>query len=559
MTDEQSAQTGAPASPAPIEQISKFANTALPSVQRTAAGLEPYSGPWGFDQIAHLLRRTMFGPSRNDSVSLLPLTRSQIVELLLAAQPAPDPPLNVNANDTAVPVGTTWINAPTNTSNGSRNSSLKSWWAGLMLNQPISLVEKMTLFWQNHYVSETDVVNDARWSYRQLALFRQNALGNFKNLTKLATIDGAMLRYLNGNSNTKTNPNENYARELQELLTIGKGPEIAPGNYTNYTEDDVKAAAKVLTGWRENGSTLATYFTLSRHDTTNKQFSADYGNTVVNGSTDPTGNAEIDAMLTMIFAQPETARFICRKLYRWFVYYIIDAATETNIIEPLAVILRANNYDITPVLRSLLNSAHFYDQVNAGCVIKSPIELTLGMCRQFSFVFPDDTDYIREYAHWTYIRGQATTMQMDLINQPNVAGWPAYYQLPQFYEIWINSDTLPKRNKFTDTMMTTGHSSGGFKVVADAIAFASQFSSPGDPNALIDEASQLLFPIAITANQKTYLKSSILIPGLGDYEWTAEWGAYVGDPTDPVKKGAVNTRLKALFGFMLDMPEYQLT
>jgi hypothetical protein len=145
-----------------IEQISKFANKALPSVQRTAAGLEPYAGPWGFDQIAHLLRRTMFGPSRSDIMNLLPQTRSQIVELLLAAQPAPNPPLNVNSNDTAVPVGTTWINAPTNTSNGSRNSSLKSWWVGLILNQPVSLTEKMTLFWQNHYVSESDVVNDAR-------------------------------------------------------------------------------------------------------------------------------------------------------------------------------------------------------------------------------------------------------------------------------------------------------------------------------------------------------------------------------------------------------------
>jgi len=277
------------------------------------------------------------------------------------------------------------------------------------------------------------------------------------------------------------------------------------------------------------------------------------------GQAGAAGANEVDALLAMIFAQSETARYICRKLYRWFVYYVIDAATETNVIEPLAVILRANNYDIKPVLRALLNSAHFYDLVNVGCVIKSPIELNLGMCRHFSFVFPDDLDYVRQYAHWTYIRNQAVAMQMDLINQPNVAGWPAYYQLPQFYEMWINSDTLPKRNKFTDTMMTTGHSSGGFKVVADAIAFASQFTTPGDPNALIDQASQLLFPIPITANQKTYLKSSILIPGLGDYEWTAEWNAYVADPTDAVKKGAVNTRLKALFQFMLDMPEYQLT
>lgn len=553
--EERSAETQYQPS---TEQISRFANTTLPTVDRTTAGLEHYAGPWGFDQVAHLLRRTTFGPPRQRILDMLPHTLDEVIDLLLTDQPVPDPPLNVSTSDTAVPVGQTWVNAAANASNNPRNSSLKSWWLGLMLAQEISLTEKMTLFWQNHFVSETDVVGDARFSYRQLALFRQHALGNFKTLTKLVTIDGAMLRYLNGDTNTKANPNENYGRELQELFTIGKGPEQAPGDYTNYTEADVQAAARVLTGWRADGTTLTGYFTLGRHDTLNKQFSADYGNTLITGSSDPTGNTEIDALMTMIFNQPETAKFICRKLYRWFVYYVIDNTAEANVITPLDNLLRTNNYDLKPVLRALFQSAHFFDPVNVGCVIKHPIDLTAGMCRHFSISFPDATLLTKQYALWTYVRNQATNMQMDLINQPNVAGWPAYYQIPQFYELWINSDTLPKRNEFTDTILTTGYTSGGFKLLADPIAFALQFSTPSDPVLLINDAAQLLFPIAITDVQKEYLKSSILIPGLADYEWTAEWNDYLANPTDTVKKGAVKSRLQALFVFMLDMPEYQL-
>ena len=121
-----------------------------------------------------------------------------------------------------------------------------------MLNEQASLREKMVLFWHNHFVTALGTIGDPRYGFRYNALLRKYALGNFKELALAITIDGAMLKYLNGNRNSKAAPDENYARELQELFTIGKGPEIGPGDYTNYTEDDVKAAAKVLTGWRLN-------------------------------------------------------------------------------------------------------------------------------------------------------------------------------------------------------------------------------------------------------------------------------------------------------------------
>src|SRR4051812_47350170 len=138
-----------------------------------------------------------------------------------------------------------------------------------------------------------------------------------------------MLRYLNGYLNTNTAPDENYGRELQELFTVGKGADNAS---PLFSEADVKAAARVLTGWTLNINTNSAVFIPSRHDTSNKPFSSYYNNTTVTGRTGTTaGDLELDDMLAMIFSNNDVALHICRKLYRWFVYYDIDAATETNV------------------------------------------------------------------------------------------------------------------------------------------------------------------------------------------------------------------------------------
>lgn len=550
---------------------SEFANRTLPVVPRSAAGLEPYAGPWGPPQVRHLLRRTTFGASPQDVAALSAMTPGDLVDLLLAETPLPDPPLNTNANDTGAPVGGTWIDAPTSDFNASRHNSLRAWWIGLMLNQGASLREKMTLFWHNHFATESAIIRDARFTYRNNALLRSRALGNFRALTKDVTLDGAMLRYLNGDTNTAANPNENYARELQELFTIGKGPEIGPGNYTNYTEQDVQEAAKVLSGWRESGATFVSYFTASRHAQGNKQFSSAYGNAVVAGQAGPAGANEVDDLLDIIFAQPETARFICRKLYRWFVYYVIDPAAEANVIAPLADIFRNGGYEIRPVLAALFGSAHFFDPVNVGCVIRNPLDLTVATARTFSVAYPavalpDTTNLAALYNHWRYLSTQATAMQQELLDPPGVAGWPAYHQDPLYHEMWINADTLANRREFTDILAGIagnnpnfpGYRQNGFSQVIDPVAFANLSSNPADPNVLIDDWAAFLYPIDITPSQKDFLKEALL-PGLPDYEWTVEWSEYVADPGDAGKAAAITTKLRELLSVMLAMPEYQLT
>jgi uncharacterized protein (DUF1800 family) len=437
----------------------------------------------------------------------------------------------------------------------------------LMANQGLSIREKMVLFWHNHFVSEWIDVGEARVMYRQNDLFRRTFLGNFKTLTREVTLDPAMLRYLNGNTNTRASANENYARELQELFTIGKGPVIAPGNYTNFTEDDVKTAAKVLTGWSDVRDPLGVAFTASRHDTTDKTFSSAYNNTVVKGGTDETGaRRELDDLLNMIFAQDETARYIVRKLYRWFVYYVIDDTTERNVIGPLAGMLRSGGYNIKPVLATLLKSAHFFDAWNMGCIIRHPVDHAVGTIRQFNLAMPDPaTQLYQLYGAWLYAVSLAANGQMTLLAPPNVAGWPAYWQEPMYYEIWITSDTLPRRDQFTDILCSSGvtlrdaQSKNPVIIAIDAFEFLKYVSDPSDPYKLIDEAARYLLPMTLSQTQKDAVGTALMnTPNY--YEWTANvWNPYIADPTNTTKKNLVATRVRGMLKYIMNMAEYQLS
>jgi len=529
---------------------------------RTDSGLNPYAGPWTTNEVAHLLKRTMFGSKKADVDYFKAKTMSQAVdELLNPTAPLPSPPVNdysPNTPDPNVAAGQTWVNNPTNdgTLNSVRRASFKKWWAGLMINQDRSIREKLTLFWANHFSTETNDIGVSHFVYNHHALIRQSALGNFKQFVKNITIDCGMLRYLNGYLNTAAAPDENYARELQELFTIGKDPVT---NLAPYSEDDVKYAAKVLTGHRINAS-FSYFFDPTRHDTTNKSFSSFYNNTMITGRTGAAGALELDDLLTMIFSKNEVSKFICRKLYRWFVYYVIDSVTEANVIDPLAAIFRNNNYDIKPVLSTLFKSEHFYDVINQGCYIKSPLEQVIGCLREFAVVFPDPvTGYADAYAMWNYIRNWSATMAQDAGDPPNVSGWPPYYQAPQFHEIWINSDTLPKRNRFTDTMITNGYTRNGKKIIIDAVAFAYALPNPGDPNALIDDTLAILYRAPLSAQSKQSIKQQILLSNqTQDYYWTNAWTAYTSNPTNQTNYNIVNTRLKSLFQYLMNLSEYQL-
>jgi uncharacterized protein (DUF1800 family) len=525
---------------------------------RTNTGLSPFSPPFGRQEIIHLLKRTLFGVKQADITRLSGKTLSEGLDILLNTEIVPAPPLN-NYNDTSftdpnVPAGQTWVNAVFDgNANSRRYTSFKSWWTGLMLNQGTSIHEKMILFWHNHFATETLDIGDARYVYKHHMLLRKYALGNFKEFVKEITIDPAMLRYLNGYLNNKNSPDENYARELQELFTLGKGPK------SNYTEGDVKAAARVLTGYTVNATTISYVFDPNRHDTGIKQFSSFYNNAAITGKSGASGVGETDELINMIFLQNETALHICRRLYRFFVYYEIDEATELNVITPMANLFRTSNYEIKPVLKLLFSSEHFFDPVNRAGLIKSPVDLCIGLAREFNMVFPDTSDYVNQYFMHDYIRTQASNMQQNIGDPPSVSGWSAYYQEPQFHELWINADTLPRRNQFSDVMIGNGYTRNGKKINIDILAFVSTLSDPANPNTLIKESLEIIFAIDITQQVRDFLKSILLSGQTSDSYWTDAWVTYKANTSNTTNRNIVLNRLQSMFKYLMNLPEYQLS
>ncbi len=536
--------------------------TVIPA--RTLSGINPYTGVWGKNEIIHLLKRTMFGAKKADVDYFASRSMNQTIdELLNPIAPAPLPPVKEYATstqpgtpDATILQGTTWVNDINNdgTVQSQRRASYKKWWTGTLINQDRSIREKMIFLWIDHFGNESSDVGNGNWIYKQHELIRQFCLGNFKQMVQAITKDIAMLRYLNGYLNTATAPDENYGRELQELFTLGKGPD------SKYTEADVKEAAKVLTGWQVNGNTYQTIFTSSRHSSVNKQFSSFYNNTIITGRTGATaGDLELTDLINMIFAQQEVAKFIVRKFYRWFVYYEIDAATEANVITPLADIFRNNNYDIKPVLTALFKSEHFFDVLNQGCIIKTPADIVIGSMREFNVAMPAATEWDVNYTHWNTLSTWMVNMGLNLHDPPNVAGMPAYYQEPSYHEIWITADTLPKRNQFTDIMTNTGYTRTGFKMIFDFVAYAKTLSNPGNPNDLVDEVMKNVYRLNLSPQVKQQTKTQLLLSNQQyDYYWTNAWDAYIAAPTTP-NFNIINTRLKDLFRYLMNLSEYQLS
>ena len=530
------------------------------------SGLTPQAGTLTAAQAAHLLKRTMFGATKADIDYFTGKSVSAAVDELLNVPPSlPAPPLKNYDNtdieagdpDLTVAQGTTWVNTVSDgvVSNFQRGKSIKCWWLGQMINQDRSVREKMTLFWHNHWTAEINVIERPSFAYGYSQLLRGSALGNFKKMVKDVTLNIAMLRYLNGYLNSKNAPDENYARELQELFTLGKE------NNPNYTEDDVKAAARLLTGWKIDMDTEVVSFKPEDHDKNSKTFSSFYNGTVIAGRSDANaGNAELDDLINMIFSKTtEVSEYIVKRFYRWFVYYTIEPDTYTNVIKPLAQLFVSSNWEIKPVIMALLKSEHFFDPLSQGCLIKSPLDMIVGMVREFNVKFPDAADYVNQYNMWDYVQDQSAKMQQDICDPPNVAGWPAYYQIPMFYETWINHDTVPRREKLIDQLILTGYMRNNLSLIIDPVKFTEQFPNAGDPNALINDVLDVLFRVPISDASKATIKQQILLTGqTDDTYWTNAWTLYQQNPTNPQAYNPVFTRLQALYKYFMNLAEYQL-
>jgi uncharacterized protein (DUF1800 family) len=548
-------------------------------VNPVTSSLAPYTGSWTTLEALHLLRRTGFGFKKSDVDRLVGLSFNAAVDLVLNVDNTPPaPPVNYYQNEkpdeNGLPYGADWTNNAFigydgNPTNYRRTVGLSAWSLGLAFNQDITIREKMALFWY-HFIpidfiqisessNEYCSTNSSRICYKYMKMFRDNATGNYKSLIRNMATQPAMMFYLNNQANTKTAPDENFAREIMELFTIGKDVT------SSYTEADVVQAAKLLTGWRVqnlNTTAEATNFIPDRHDTSSKVFSAFFNNAVIRN----TGATELDSFIDMIFSKSKVvSEYICRRLYRYFVYYDIDDNIEANVIVPLAQFFVASNWDILPVLNKLFKSEHFFDMANRGVYIKTPFDVIVGTMRTFNINYnvSDPTNYDAQYDLWIQFNYALHDMQQNIGSIPNVAGWQAFYQKPSFHEYWINSNSIQRRYGLVEYMMY------GFdmtrnglttRIEVDHIAFAKQFSNAicEDPNLLVSECIKYLLPIDLSLTQKNIIKTQSLLSGqTSDYYWTGAWTDYISNPS-AANETIVKTRLRSLLITIVQYAEYQL-
>ncbi len=581
-------------------------------VTSVTSGLTAYSGTWGDAEVAHLLRRTGFGVKGADIATLKAMTISNAVDAVLNITTTPVSPsatplnyynnINGAADSSSVAYGASWTG--TNLTFGStsndgtvdayRQNALQAWHWGLWLNGDYTIREKMVQFWF-HFIPvdfgdvRNTVYNGATLSHEYMKLLRDNAAGNFFTLIKAIAKNPAMLVFLSGQYSTASAPNENFGRELMELFTLGKVPT------QNYDEFDIKAAAKVFSGWRVISTTTpagnpfqqAQPFTvdmvLSAHNTSNKYFSSNFGSastaTVTGGTTVTTAKAEFDAFFNMLFTQQATtiAKYVVRRLYRYFVYYDIDATTETNIIGPLATTLTTgtsttNAWDILPVLQQLFKSQHFYDVANRGVMIKSPTNLLTGVIKHFginttttnSATAPANNLLQNQYTVWKYLNDYCNNNLEESVGLvPNVSGYKAWYQSPGYYQNWINTNTIQKRTSFIASLLSTNglNTGGNLYLKIDVIAFMNNFTSTvqSAPDLLTAAMVSLLLTQDPGQTVRDAWMTANLLGNQTTYSyWTIAWTNYTGTPTNSTYLSTVKTRLTNLISAIIQSAEYQL-
>jgi len=390
-----------------------------------AAALAPYSGPWNERLAGHLLRRAGFGGSPADVARLAGGSMNAAVDTLVrfdaAALPA-DPELaderysrqdlmllrqqQVGANSDQI----TMLKKQANQLRAKNRMTAQRWWLDRMIATPAPLQEKLTLFWHGHFTSSWEKGTTTQALVDQNQLFRRNALGNVRDLTLAVSKDVAMLRYLDNTQNVKAHPNENYARELMELFTLGIG---------NYSENDVRESARAFTGWSIDRQSGTAVFLPQRHDDGSKTFLGQ------------TGNFDGPAIVSIIFQQPACARWFATKLLSFFVY----DDPEPGLVDAVARELRAKDFELAPVMSTLLRSNLFYSERAYRALVKSPAEFVVGAYQLFSIpqAKPIALQAMRR-------------MGQVLFYPPNVKGWDGG-------AAWLNSQTLLTRENFASSLV----------------------------------------------------------------------------------------------------------
>lgn len=456
--------------------------------------------PWGRKWAAHLYRRAGFGPSRNDLLEAEQLGYEGTLNLLLSGRSQTEE-IQESLND----IGRVAL------IHEESGEQIRGWWLYCMLQSPHPLLEKMTLFWHNHFATSIAKVQNADMMFQQNCLLRTHALGKFGPFLQAMSKNEAMLVWLDSNSNVKGKPNENYARELMELFSLGVG---------NYTEKDIREAARAFTGWHTGLNGFR--FNADLHDNGNKTFLG------------KTGNWDGTDVVRIVLEQPAAARFVIRKLYQ---FLISENVTPPNaFIEPLCDQFRKSDYDIASLVKIMLGSRHFYSDHAFRQRIKSPVEYVLGAVQAVYRRYEErDADYKplaqKVLVAWVGAMGQA------LFAPPNVKGWPGA-------RAWLNTSTMLERDNFAEalamgTLWTlTAKSNGTPPAKAFDSARLLEEEKVSSPEDIVRVLLDLYSPGGVRPEAKTKLVAFL-----------AE-----GKPTGP----SLDRRVREAVHAIMTMPEYQL-
>lgn len=411
--------------------------------------------------IAHLLRRAGFGGGPVELDEYLKLGFEGAVDRLINYAEVDD-----SATESKVArlrAASPAIADPKKPSYGNLELEIASWLMRMLFTRR-PLQEKMTLFWHGHFATSDVTVNSSNLMSRQNSLFRTNALpANFKGLADKVAHDPAMLIYLNNYANRKGNPNENWARELMELFTLGIG---------NYTETDVKEAARAFTGWTVDAG-KEFLFDSHQHDTGTKTFLG------------TTGNLDGGDVIEGIFAHPAHPGFIASKLFRYFIYNDPSSAT----IEPFTRLYRESGFNIKELVRAILLSPEFRSERAQRALIKSPVEYVIGAMKSFSAT-------LESFETWKVVAWAMNTMGQYLYYPPDVAGWRGNRD-------WINSTTYLNRANFAAQMLAS-------KYIKEPSAVA-EAAGATSPEAIVDFFLDLL----LQCDSLQYRKSLLDLMGAG--------------------------------------------
>ena len=385
------------------------------------------------DEAVHLLLRTGFGATTAQIRALEPMSRAQATRAILdsirteATTPPPafltarpNWPAHHKSNDDEA-------KRDFNRARDAEAVQLKAWWYGEMIATSSPFTERMVLFWHNHFTSGMDKVRQPDLLFRQNALFRAHAVGNFRTLLHAIAKDPAMVRYLDSQANKKAAPNENFARELLELYTLGEG---------NYNERDIREAARAFTGWHMNDASGEFQFNKGQHD--------DAVKTVLG----KTGKLDGGDVIDTILARHEVANFLTVKFWREFVSDAPDAAEVIR----LATIYRDSGYDTRKLIEAIFASAAFWAPDNRGTLVKSPVELLVGTVRTFEIPISDTAPFV-EYGK---------RLRQDIFNPPNVKGWPGGAW-------WITTHTLLERRETLMRLMNGSDLAAGAGMASGAM------------------------------------------------------------------------------------------